>query len=104
MMETKHAPGPYEARIDKWACTEICELYDREGRMICSNAVRGGTDYDPFDKDTARKTFALLAAAPELLAACEEAMKVIVDPWHIENTSLLRAFTTLSTAVAKAKG
>lgn len=98
-MNPKHTPGPWEARKSEW-CEWDVHVPARESRgllYIIAGDV-GGDSSGPMygtPEDNAR----LIAAAPELLDACEKAV-VWLDGW----ASAEPIVTELRAAIAKATG
>ncbi len=83
MSDNKHTPGPW--------------VWDYKWRLNGSNKecvtfARGG--WEPFLADAA-----LIAAAPDLLAACEMAVLTIINDTNEQET-----MDALRTAIKKAKG
>jgi hypothetical protein len=75
-------------------------VYDHEGWIV---AVVGGvlSRYTP-DEDKAHAR--LIAAAPDLLAACEYLTTLIVEGGNGEGWTLTEAYDRASEAIAKARG
>ena len=111
MSDTKHTPGPWEYEAtegSRWGwVTE--EGRDGHGRVICrmepnkivSHADKRRRDsvvLDAQDCADAR----LLAAAPELLAACREALEYL--ECNTVTPREARYIDTLLAAIAKAEG
>lgn len=77
-MELKHTPGPWFAEDDDWTDGEdaliTCE--SREG-MVSVAKVEGGGSESGYDSDFSEEQMAnakLIAAAPELLEALQDAL------------------------------
>ena len=68
-------------------------------QILLNVFLRRRMDSD-FDKETTEANARLIAASPDLLAACEFALECLVD-WDRENGE---AGDMLRTAIAKAKG
>lgn len=102
---SKHTPGP-------WKVNKINSRIYVEGGIIDNHGVCAHVE--TYSEDPSVEDFAnanLIAAAPDLLAACEEALlamgkvKVVLSPdapaWQEE---LVGASESLRAAIAKAKG
>jgi hypothetical protein len=104
MTDTKHTPGPWGIDADRGFTPSG---YEREPQIV---TYASGTGSDEIAKvDPARHTIAraeslanarLLAAAPELLAACEEFVRK-VDCGEARSK---RSYTQMKAAIAKARG
>lgn len=90
-----HTPGPWQ--IDGEAA-ECQARITADGEPI---ADVFGLDRGDDDGDEANANVALIAAAPDLLAACESALDV-VD--HRNNMRFMECAALLKSAIAKAKG
>ncbi len=77
MSAAKHTPGPWEAWTDKPSSSGECEVRSEGGRLIAW--AKGITDDGPNNRGLANENARLIAAAPELLAACEAAAPVIEE-------------------------
>ena len=103
MNTNKHTPGPWNIEHDKIeGIRPICQLYHP-----CGDIVDWPTD-NPDDGDReAEANAALIAAAPDLLAALEALQK---EAWKNrtgnvkKDFSLLLADSAARAAIAKAKG
>jgi hypothetical protein len=95
MMETKHSPGPWKLSLpDETAVASF------DGTEIA--AVQG--DYDDDDVWPVMAANArLIAAAPELLAACKAALAE-VQRTISSHTSFNNTVDVLEAAIAKAEG
>lgn len=89
-MTTNHTPGPWfcENGDNRWA------VWDDEG-MACICDVHAGVEPDPSGATHAR----LIAAAPDLLAACEMMLTV-----YGLSQEAPHAVEVMRAAIAKAKG
>ncbi len=98
---TKHTPGPWEPELHE-GCWRITTYAD--GAKVVPAAVHGDDDFSPIYAANAR----LIAAAPELLDACEVALAWLVNHWEefdsetIVHPHCLR--NDIVTAIAKATG
>lgn len=91
--KTRHTPGPWEAHWhDKWIIgdkktfTHIAE--------VCIDSKMRAREMDENSR--------LIAAAPDLLEACETALDIILSYQHIP--AQFRACQALQNAISKAKG
>lgn len=75
------------------------EIEGGEGREIVSNGALIATVYNPTDAP-------LIAAAPDLLAALETALEMLIDSWGDEQIAAGddQVANVIKTAIAKAKG
>lgn len=111
-MEAKHTPGPWivgtETRDD-----EICTIHgvprqpseDGKGQgwvYVHYNRVIGG-DWHYAGEDEQMANARLIAAAPELLEACEAVLKA-TDPQVVHNVGAGSARDLALAAIAKARG
>jgi hypothetical protein len=89
-MTTKHTPGPWfaEAVDGRW------RVWDDAG-IACICDVHAGVEPDPSGAEHAR----LIAAAPDLLAACEA---VAATTWSRNTATIIGK--QVRAAIAKAKG
>jgi hypothetical protein len=95
-MTAKHAPGPWDVEYfdygeEIWFGGEGC------GTWYVGPCVLGGAGNDPEEKAIMDATARLIAAAPELLAACK-ACETFADSDGMVNGINVRA------AIAKAEG
>jgi len=107
---TKHMPGTWRQGTpflgkDTLLCLSIV---DDSGRGVATvyGCGNGGVDAGFPPDDEARRYAALIAAAPDLLAACKLAVRFVEDvckghQWPHENCEAWKAATA---AIAKAKG
>ena len=86
-----HTPGPWDA--NRW---RVCAEPNGKIEVICDTANNKETRNEE-NAANAR----LIAAAPELLAACENAMEIID---HRNNITFMELAAQLRAAIAKAKG
>jgi hypothetical protein len=102
---SKHTPGPWE-----WRGNVLFTASDefRDHFVLCPKIVRVHGDRMSPSIACSDVDRALLAAAPDLLAACEEALAAIdADNVHMEvgrHYAVDDARGVLSAAIAKAKG
>lgn len=89
--KAQHTPGPWRIVRDEDGCFEIA---DENGLLINKTVARGGT--------TNRANARLIAAAPDLLEACESALIALTNPGS-ENWRQT-ALTDIRAAIAKAEG
>jgi len=100
-METKHTPGPWTSNA--FAREPDCEYFvaGPEGQWLAD--VGGGEDYvDHSSMDTQRANARLIAAAPDLLAACEAVLDMVESEGR--DTGRGGAFSDMRDAIAKATG
>ena len=96
-MTTKHTPGPWTLKLTENGHPVI---EDRVGRKVVEQFCNGGTSEGSEGRDNAR----LIAAAPDLLAACKtmlSSMRLMDDgaeDVQREAEDMMRA------AIAKAEG
>jgi hypothetical protein len=87
-MNEQHTPGSWEID-DNYIISSIDGIY----YQICKLSGRG---------DRTEANARLIAAAPELLAACEELLRVVYEgDWH---TEVQPALDKAKVAIAKARG
>lgn len=89
-METKHTPGPWVARLEKDGWVVAHNTYD------CVAYIRTLTVADA--------NAALIAAAPELLEACQAASAYLADPASEFEKNRKVATEMIHSAIARAKG
>ncbi len=80
-------PGPYYPKLRKW---------DKYPTLLGEDGTSGNSI------EQAVANARLIAAAPELLAACERTLDIINSYSHI--TAIFKACTALQGAIAQAKG
>jgi hypothetical protein len=109
MSDAKHTPGPWRAnerticpRSRKWVQTDV-----RGGGEVV--AICSRTRHTVSDDDVAEvmANARLIAAAPDLLAACEAAMEFLPKgeyPGGSGQTEAVRVRDLVRAAIAKAKG
>ena len=92
----KHTPGPWTIEDDSIEASgaPICVLYDASD-FPCWDGPAGQLEAE------CEANARLIAAAPELLAACELAAEVLEQP---ESGGQAHAHAALTVAIAKAKG
>jgi hypothetical protein len=97
MNTNKHTPGPWGLGLGNDECQDICT---EQGEHICTVA------YYPIKENAA-----LISAAPELLAACTDAERVINGPIaelltgdSMSDTGAYEALRLLQEAIRKARG
>ena len=93
-----HSEGPWEF-----------DGVDRNNRRIIYNAKRStvayAEDFNSYDLDEEVDANArLIAAAPELLACCEDALGTLAGIYSDEDPAHVQMFDALRSAIAKAKG
>ena len=100
MSTTKHTPGP-------WSISSACKNAinaERNNKLIGI----GTTYHDPdsvyfIGQDEAIANARLIAAAPELLAACEEVIEGMIDGKNSTNKNVtMYAIQMVKSAIAKA--
>lgn len=92
MSDAKHTPGPWG--VDPKRSFRVLDVSDN---TICST---GSCDHI---RDQWEANAHLIAAAPDLLSACEEAFDAMHDDGH-ERMGMGRAIEACRAAIAKAKG
>lgn len=106
---SEHTPGPW-----KWAPCEYAPMWD-ETRLVDANGTEvlgGSAETDNCGVYGSPSNKALIAAAPDLLAACKEAVPEIRCLWHQltrQPTNQITGETRnildrISAAIAKAEG
>lgn len=113
MSDSKHVPGPWKMRQSRdgkriWISGETKRYGNREFLSV---------DHDDCDHDEAEATARLIAAAPDLLAACEAAEAVLSDLaaelcerheytgyFNSEDGHGLKVIKALQAAIARAGG
>jgi hypothetical protein len=109
-METKHTPGPW-----KLDCFKHDFQIEAIGvRILRSHASDEDVDYRMKTSETGQQELAnarLIAAAPDLLAVCEELLPALenaeadVDIWHaLTAGSGIATLNRFREAIAKARG
>lgn len=73
MTDTKHTPGPWSVDADGNVVTRL-NVGDDDGIIALANRHVAFVD-----SDTCRANAALIAAAPDLLAACERLTKLVEE-------------------------
>ena len=92
MSELKHTPGPWHRNVPPAAhYTTIFAGRNTHVAVVCSGP--------PLTAEEVEANCNLLAAAPELLAACEAALEIID---HRDNLQFMACASTLKAAIAKA--
>ena len=89
MSKAEHTPGPWE--VGKYM--GLPTIFDTRGNGTVALASVHDMAIEPADANAA-----LMAAAPDLLAACEAALPALERYPHLTNTSRL-----VQAAIAKAK-
>lgn len=94
MSDPNHTPGPWEYRVDG-----NCVVIEGKGADYVAHTENPETAADRLDIANAR----LIAAAPDLLAACKKVMTTCGSPsdWNGETREFLLA---IEAAIAKAEG
>jgi len=83
-----HTPGPWTVRGGK---SELPQVWDSGfDTCITDRVFNGNAD--------------LIAAAPDLLAACESVLRSLTQPGAKGNPSISATLTQLREAIARAKG
>jgi hypothetical protein len=92
--QTKHTPGPWTEH-EGFICGRFCDgnVYD-----ICDPRCAPAELFEEIDANAR-----LIAASPDLLAACESALALLTDP-NAEPRDADALTAMLLTAIAKAKG
>lgn len=97
--EVKHTPGPWEVIQD----ARLLHLVVARGYTLCRMADNGIANFGP-EKANAR----LIAAAPDLLAACREVLRVAENAEENDEVALLSSSGALAEilkiAIGKATG
>lgn len=106
-MSAKHTPGPWTLDEDRTDIHGDPRVLDALGRQVISSVVDWHDDYaTPEQKAEVRATLNLIAAAPDLLAACEVALEDLqmraLDEQPMPGQMV--AAERLRTAIAKARG
>jgi hypothetical protein len=95
MSKVKHTPGPWEARFEDGVWVQPPNPSDP---IICDLLPRDADSYTLEDEANAY----LIAAAPDLMAACELAYSGFGFP--IDDESHIKISNALAAAIRKAKG
>jgi hypothetical protein len=102
--KTGHTPGPWEADDS----IENKPQHGKGGEQIfkvVKSGFGGGIVADVscwwYDRESAKANARLIAAAPELLAACESALDSEINDFGYPDSELAKI---LRTAISKAKG
>lgn len=111
MSEAKHTPGPWASRLPvgpsvgvAGVAWSICGPVDHDGFLVVAEVLGTGPACEATPETNANGH--LIAAAPELLAACVRAADVI-DRWPHAKQALhphIEVLTQLRDVIAKAKG
>ena len=94
---SEHTPGPWKAS-DEPGAYDVCVVEHENWRKNWYVATDGPKRAEP--EPDAR----LIAAAPDLLAACEAARNRLVEIHDIMDIDSFGIIQRLDTAIAKAKG
>ena len=97
--QAKHTPGPWEA-CGQDGCIRI-RATDVDGTTVYPAAINGNADDDEYGPTT-RANAELIAAAPDLLAACRVALQAIEDAHHGVSTADQEAM--IEQVIAEAEG
>jgi hypothetical protein len=93
MAETMHTPGEWEVYQDEDDAIRVRETATAKGLIICE-LVQSSTDAEMMANAD------LLAAAPDLLAACEEFVRKV----EAGEARSVRSYAQMTAALAKARG
>jgi hypothetical protein len=101
---SKHTPGPWVSAYRNAAAFDVSAPATGDARRgrIAEVVSAGGKDVP-----TMRANARLIAAAPDLLAALEFVLPLVVDEWghyQVSGSNGMRAITMIRDAIAKAKG
>ena len=106
MSTTKHTPGPWEASAD---CMEISPSSGPKSHVELARIVGPGEGSSYYSYDEATANARLIAAAPELLAACKAAVNALrscqwgnCSPRQVK--SIANAAEAAEAAISKAEG
>ena len=97
---SKHTPGPWVAYRDAYYETWSVEGGGDVVADLWRLSEESHTRHPHFEDDGVEANAQLIAAAPELLSACETALECLVD-WDRDDGE---AGDALRAAIAKAKG
>lgn len=97
MTNQKHTPGPWHWHYDGF---NQISIYSDTQTKCGSKAVVNHLSFYAGGEEEQKANACLIAAAPDLLEACELALE-FVDP---KNPNILRLVDKLHAAIAKAKG
>ncbi len=93
---SKHTPGPW-----KWLDVQNYKGYAKAEELFGTNGTNI-LEVQEYCFYARREDMVLIAAAPELLEACEAAFKVL--DWGADPQIAYLAYDLLGAAIAKAKG
>jgi hypothetical protein len=93
----KHTPGPWKAHPDRWVTTDDANL-ERIAKVADASDDVEVTD-ERADADAH-----LIAAAPDLLKAAEDALELLKRLRNAEGAYRVTCIAQLAAALAKAKG
>ena len=101
-----HTKGPWFVVLVPWddsACQVVSKSEDpHQGELICVTDENRWGEYSPEDIERWEANARLIAAAPELLEACKEALEFTQDEYYVKRiTSLTRK---LQITIDKAEG
>ncbi len=106
MSESKHTPGPWEI----YGGIEICNAEGQEWKTIADIRYPSSAN-TKISVNEAEANASLIAAAPEMLEALQEAREVLSDHWFTSedgedynNDDVIDMCSKLDAIIAKAKG
>lgn len=104
-----HTPGPWHIGSEREDTGETFYNYDTLGWpfFVGMNETRiGKTDHHVAIGIQSSEDARLIAAAPELLAACEQVVEWydLINQWYPDMGGLIRGMETAKMAISKAKG
>ena len=92
-----HTPGPWKVLAD--TRTGAVDVWSG-ARFVCTVGVPGASGDESIEPDAA-----LIAAAPDLLAACKAALSLVESlPYDPTDRQTLRINDQIEAAIAKAEG
>jgi len=100
MEKTKHTPGPWKAKTVK--ALGIYANNDQQIAVVHNEMPRGGRRQDDYNIEEANAR--LIAAAPDLLEACEVLLKAAPELWGDDIEKWPRLMDRVEAAIAKAEG
>jgi hypothetical protein len=94
---TRPAPGPWRMPTD---CERRCRVYFANAFRDCIDVCEVNPDLE----ETTDATMRLIAAAPELLDACREALRRQRDPGRAADPALIAKLTAAIARATKEPG
>lgn len=95
----KHTPGPWAVNTRQGSrCVCIVQAEDNDWDNVCVNAR------DTYPRELMRDDACLIAAAPDLLVACEAALPIVCSRIEYPGDPCEKIADGIRAAIAKARG